>query len=82
MHCLHTEAAEAAGFRIIHDSIHDYKPTIKSWYDRLAVNRSKALELVGIEVYNRYMTFLPIAWLFFKQEEADLHRVVTVKDGA
>ena len=79
LHRVHTEAAEAAGFRITHDSIHDYKPTLKAWYDRLAANRDKALALVGLEVYNRYMTFLPVAWLFFQQNEADLHRVVIEK---
>ena len=79
MHRNHIEAAEAAGFRVTHDSIHDYKPTIKAWYDRLAANSEEAITLVGLEVYNRYMTFLPIAWLFFQQEEADLHRLVTEK---
>ena len=79
MHRNHIEAAEAAGFRITHDSIHDYKPTIKAWYDRLVAHQDKALALVGLEVYNRYMTFLPFAWLFFQQNEADLHRVVTEK---
>lgn len=79
MHRIHIEAAEAAGFRITHDSIHDYKPTLRAWYDRLVANQDKALALVGLEVYNRYMTFLPFAWLFFKQNEADLHRVVIEK---
>lgn len=79
MHCDHIEAAEAAGFRVTHDSTHDYKPTIKAWYDRLVANSEEAMALVGLEVYNRYMTFLPIAWLFFQQEEADLHRMVTEK---
>lgn len=79
MHRNHIEAAEGAGFRVTHDSIHDYKPTIKAWHDRLAANRNKAIALVGLEVYNRYMTFFTIAWLFFQQEEADLHRVVIEK---
>ncbi|NJN30710.1 MAG: class I SAM-dependent methyltransferase [Synechococcales cyanobacterium RM1_1_8] len=79
MHCKHLEAAKSAGFRITHDSIHDYKPTIRAWYDRLVENRKAAQALVGTEVYNRYMTFFPIAWLFFQQQEADLHRVVMEK---
>lgn len=78
-HRQHIEAATAAGFRIAHDSIHDYKPTIRAWYNRLARNLDRALPLVGLEVYNRYMTFLPVAWLFFQQKEADLHRVAMVK---
>jgi cyclopropane-fatty-acyl-phospholipid synthase len=79
VHRSHIDAAESAGFRVSHDSIHDYKPTIKAWYDRLAANRNRAIALVGLDVYNRYMTFFPIAWLFFAQEEAFLHRVVIEK---
>ena len=79
LHRNHIKAAVAAGFKITHDSVHDYKPTIKAWYDRLAANQEKALALVGLEIYNRYMTFLPFAWLFFQQNEAELHRVVTEK---
>jgi len=79
MHRNHIDAAVTAGFRITHDSVHDYKPTIQAWYDRLAANQEKALALVGLEVFNRYMTFLPFAWLFFQQNEADLHRLVTEK---
>jgi cyclopropane-fatty-acyl-phospholipid synthase len=79
IHHHHIEAAESAGFSITHDSIHDYQPTIKAWYDRLAANQEQALEIVGLEIYNRYMTFFPIAWLFFQQKEAALHRIVMEK---
>ena len=79
IHHNHIKAAESAGFSITHDSIHDYKPTIRAWYDRLVENREKAQALVGLEVYNRYMTFFPIAWLFFQQKEANLHRIVMEK---
>ena len=79
IHQKHLEFAQDAGFRITHDSIHDYKPTIKAWYDRLVSKQKEALRIVGLEVYNRYATFFPIAWLFFQQEEAALHRVVMSK---
>jgi cyclopropane-fatty-acyl-phospholipid synthase len=79
MHQTHLEAAERVGFKITHDSIHDYRPTLRAWYDRLAANKAQALELVGLEIYNRYMTFFPISWLFFQQHEADLHRIVMAK---
>jgi cyclopropane-fatty-acyl-phospholipid synthase len=75
----HLEIATQVGFRITHDSIHDYKPTIKAWYDRLAAHQEQALAIVGLEIYNRYMTFFPIAWLFFQQQEAALHRIVMQK---
>ncbi|MEA5572182.1 SAM-dependent methyltransferase [Calothrix sp. UHCC 0171] len=81
IHRHHIEAAESVGFRITHDSIHDYKPTIRAWYERLVENQARALELVGLEIYNRYMTFFPVAWLFFVQKEAELHRIVMEKSS-
>lgn len=80
-HQRHVEAANNAGFSIIHDSIHDYKPTLRAWYLRLCSNREKALEIVGLEVFNRYMTFFPVAWLFFNEHQADLHRLALQKNS-
>lgn len=79
MHHCHLEAAKSAGFKITHDSVHDYKPTIKAWYDRLVSHTDEALKLSGLKVYNRYMTFFPSAWMFFQQDEAKLHRIVLEK---
>lgn len=81
-HQKHLEFAQAAGFSITHDSTHDYKPTIKAWYDRLVSNPEKAIDIVGLEIYNRYATFFPFAWLFFQQQEAALHRIVMKKQTA
>ncbi len=80
LHPQHLEMAEEVGFRITHDSIHDYKPTLRAWYDRLVANQDKALALVGLETYNRYLTFFPFAWLFFQQHEAELHRIAMKKE--
>jgi cyclopropane-fatty-acyl-phospholipid synthase len=82
MHPIHMEAAQRVGFTITHDSVHDYKPTLRAWYERLVENQAQALELVGLEIYNRYMTFFPISWLFFHQKEAELHRVVMAKPAS
>jgi cyclopropane-fatty-acyl-phospholipid synthase len=79
LHQTHRAAAEQAGFKITYDSIHDYKPTLRKWYERLAAHKVQALELVGLEIYNRYMTFFPVCWLFFQQHEADIHRMVMVR---
>lgn len=78
-HQAHLDAAQRAGFRITHDSVHDYQPTIRAWYERLVENKDQALDLVGLEVYNRYMTFFPFAWLFFQENQANLHRMVMEK---
>jgi len=79
MHNAHQEAAQKAGFRIIHDSVHDYRPTLRAWYDRLVTHQAEALQLVDLVTYNRYMTFFPISWLFFQQDEARVHRIVLQK---
>jgi cyclopropane-fatty-acyl-phospholipid synthase len=79
LHQEHIEVAESAGFQITLDSTDDYQPTIKAWYERLAANRTQALELVSLETYNRYLTFFPVAWLFFQHQEAKLHRLVMEK---
>jgi cyclopropane-fatty-acyl-phospholipid synthase len=79
LHHNHLEAATRVGFNITHDSIHNYQPTLRAWYERLVANKLQALELVGLEVYNRYMTFFPVCWLFFQQHEADIHRIVMSK---
>lgn len=81
MHRDHLAIAKAIGFKITHDSIHDYKPTIKAWYDRLVSHQVEALDLVGLEVYNRYLTFFPIAWSFFELGESHLHRIVMEKSS-
>ncbi len=79
LHHEHLEAATSAGFKITGDFLGDYKPTLRAWYERLAANQQKALALVGLEIYNRYMTFFPVAWLFFQHQEATLHRIVMKK---
>jgi cyclopropane-fatty-acyl-phospholipid synthase len=72
-------AFEKAGFRIIHRSIHDYRPTLRAWFDNLAANRDRALELVGTPTFNKYIVFFPAAWRFFDEGEAMLIRYVLEK---
>jgi cyclopropane-fatty-acyl-phospholipid synthase len=78
-HAHHLRAAREAGFDVIHDSLHDYRPTLKAWFNRLAKNRDKALELEGLETYNRYLIFFAGAWVMFDQGQCTLHRLVLVK---
>lgn len=73
------EAWEAAGFRRTHESRHDYRPTLKAWYQNLVANRDKAVELVGVETYNKYLVFFPIAWKVFDQEQTRVYRFVLEK---
>jgi len=78
-HVHHLKAAGAASFDVIHDSTHDYRPTLRAWFDRLVDNRDRALELVGLKTYNRYLAFFPGAWAMFDQGQCTLHRLVLVK---
>ncbi len=78
-HTHHLWAAREAGFDVIHDFTHDYCPTLRAWFRRLARNRDKALALVGVETYNRYLVFFAVGWSFMHQKKATLHRLVMVK---
>lgn len=80
LHSDHLAFARQAGFRLIHDSQHDYRPTLRAWYDRLVENRDRAVELVGIQQVNKYLSFFATSWTMFNDGKATLHRLVLVKD--
>ncbi|MBX3431735.1 MAG: class I SAM-dependent methyltransferase [Pirellulales bacterium] len=75
----HARAWEDAGFRITHRSIHDYRLTLRAWYDNLVANRERALELVDVPTYNRYLTFFPTSWRYFNDNMGMLTRWVLEK---
>ena len=80
LHSDHRANAERAGFRITHDSEHDYRPTLRAWFDRLVENRAKAEALVGVQVVNKYLAYLASSWNFFDLRKSTLHRLVLMKD--
>jgi cyclopropane-fatty-acyl-phospholipid synthase len=68
------------GFRVMHQSLHDtYKETLRHWFERLVENRDKAIELVGIRNFNKYVLFFPCSWKYFDDVQAVLWRVVLQK---
>jgi cyclopropane-fatty-acyl-phospholipid synthase len=72
--------AQAAGFRVMHQSIHDtYKETLRHWFERLVANRERAIELVGVQTYNKYLLFFPCSWKYFDDVQAILLRIVLEK---
>ncbi len=73
------KAARDADFNIVHDSSHDYRPTLRAWFDRLVENREEAVALAGLETYNRYLVFFAVSWVFFEQKQATVHRFVLEK---
>jgi len=80
LHTDHLDWMRHAGFRLTHDSIHDYRPTLRAWFDRLVANRDRAHALVGIQTTNKYLAFFAAAWGFFDSEAGSLHRYVLMKD--
>lgn len=72
--------AKAAGFRLVHDSEHDYRPTLRAWFDNLVRNREEAHGIVGVQVTNKYLAFFATSWAFFNRGKATLHRLVLMKD--
>ncbi|MGL4287435.1 MAG: class I SAM-dependent methyltransferase [Phreatobacter sp.] len=79
LHGQHLAAAREAGFTLTNDSEHDYRPTLRAWFDNLVANRDRAHELVGIQQTNKYLAFFATSWAFFNLKQATLHRLVLVK---
>lgn len=75
----HLRTHEAAGFRVRHVSIHDYRPTLRAWFDNLARNRQRAIDLVGVKTYNRYLVFFPASWVYFDRMTGFVNRLVLEK---
>jgi len=73
------KAYEAAGFRITQRTIHDYRPTLRAWFDNLVANRERALELVDVQTYNRFLTFFPVSYRYFDDGNGMLVRWVLEK---
>ncbi|HET6884178.1 MAG TPA: class I SAM-dependent methyltransferase [Pirellulales bacterium] len=77
----HLRAHEGAGFRVRHVSVHDYRPTLRAWFDNLVKNREQAIELVGVKTYNRYLVFFPASWHYFDRMTGFVIRLILEKPG-
>jgi cyclopropane-fatty-acyl-phospholipid synthase len=73
-------AIRRAGFRIAVDVTDDYRPTLRAWFQNLVAYQEAAMRLVGVQGYNRYLTFFAASWRFFADGQAVLHRLLLVKD--
>lgn len=78
----HLRVFDQAGLDIVHQSIHNYRPTLKAWYDRLAERRDEAIRLVGVHNYNRYLCYLADAWRLFDDRDLVLTRFVLQRQDA
>lgn len=68
-------AARRVGFELTHDATRDYRPTWKAWYDNLARNADRAIQLAGPAEYNKYLLLFLFAWLFSEYGYAEIHRL-------
>lgn len=75
----HCRAHEDAGFRMTQRTLHDYRPTLKAWFDNLVKNKDEALRLVDVHTYNRYLTFFPVSWRYFNDNYGVVIRWVLEK---
>ena len=75
----HYNAFEEAGFRVRHLSIHDYRDTLRAWFDNLVRHRDEAIDLVGVPTYNRYLVFFPASWMMFEEKYGLVMRWVLEK---
>jgi cyclopropane-fatty-acyl-phospholipid synthase len=75
--------AQEVGFHVAHQSIHDtYRETLRHWFERLVANRDRAIQLVGVRTYNKYVLFFPCSWKFFDDVQGVLLRIVLEKPPA
>lgn len=73
------EEFERAGFHIAARSMHDYRPTLRAWFDNMVAKQEEALQFVDVETYNRYLTFFPASWNYFDEGKGMLIRWVLDK---
>ena len=79
-HSTQMNAFEKTGFRIVQRTVHDYRPTLRAWFDNLVSNKEAALGLVGLRTYNKYLVFFATSYSFFNKGAALLMRYVLEKD--
>ncbi|MFN8705822.1 MAG: SAM-dependent methyltransferase [Planctomyces sp.] len=78
-HHFHVRAFEQAGFRIVRQTVSDYRPTVRAWFNNLVANKTEAIEAGGVLNYNRYLVFTAAWYRFFNDGEANLYRFQLVK---
>ncbi|MEB3294300.1 MAG: class I SAM-dependent methyltransferase [Synechococcales bacterium] len=78
----HLDVFEAAGLRVVHHSVHDYRPTLQAWFQRLTDQAEEAIKLVGVYHYNRYLCYLAVAWRLFNDRDLTIMRFVLQRQDA
>ncbi len=71
----HLAVFDKADLKVVHLSIHDYRPTLEAWCERLGEHEEEAVRLVGVRNYNRYLCYFAAAWRLFNERNLLLVRV-------
>lgn len=72
----HLDNFEEANFKLAHLSLHDFRPTMRAWFDRLVANKEAAIQYVGVHNYTRYQCFFAGAWRLFNDHDLLVTRLV------
>ena len=78
-HSTQVKAFESTGFRIRQRTVHDYRPTLRAWFDNLVSNKEQAIDLVGVRTYNKYLVFFASSYWYFNSGTVLLMRYVLDK---
>lgn len=75
-------AAEACGFRLLHDSaVPYYRQTSKAWYERFSAHRDEAIRLLGVREFNRHLLLL-VLYTIIAEHYAITHRLAFEKPAS
>ena len=72
----HLDTFAAANLQVTHHSIHDYRQTLRAWFDRLVEHQEVAIGLVGMQTYNKYLCYFAESWRLFNDRDLILMRFV------
>ncbi|MEL6492719.1 MAG: class I SAM-dependent methyltransferase [Cyanobacteria bacterium J06621_3] len=78
----HQAVFEQAGLKVSHHSLHDYRPTLRAWFERLVDNKDEAIRLVGTQTYNKFQCYLAEAWRLFDNRDLVLVRFLLQRQDA
>ena len=72
----HLNIFEQVKFRITHHSVHDFRPTLRAFFNRLVANKEAAVQLVGARNYNKFQLYFAGSWRAFDEHVMILVRLV------
>ena len=75
----HFRIFQRAGFLIERQTVSDYRPTLRAWFENLVANKEEAIRIAGVRNYNRHLLMFAVSWRFFDQADSTLFRFLLRK---